>query len=84
MIVLVIKEVDFENKEQMVIGVADSVKNADKLINEYYGKHEATSWEHIGEYELECVKTIEIEDWNTVGETYKYDIWLEWFEINKL
>ena len=82
--VLVIHEVDLKCREQIVIGVADSTKNANKIINKYYGKHEATSWEQIGESNLEYIKTIEIKDWNTIGETYKYEIWLEWFELNKI
>lgn len=82
--VLLIHEVDLEFREQMVIGVADSIKNADKMINKYYGEHEATSWEHIGKPNLEYVKTIKVKDWNTIGETYKYDIWLERFKLNKI
>lgn len=31
----VIHEKDLNDKEQIVIGVADSVKNAEKIINEY-------------------------------------------------
>ena len=36
---LVIHEKDLDDKEQIVVGVADSVENAEKIINEYYAEH---------------------------------------------
>ncbi len=51
--VLVIHEKDLNDKEQIVIGVADSVKNAEKMINEYYGEYKEISYQDIRNYNLE-------------------------------
>lgn len=44
---IVIHEEYCKDKEQIVIGVADSVANANKLIDAYYGKYEQVYFNNI-------------------------------------
>ena len=81
MIVRVIHEKDLESNESIVIGVADSVENAEKVIKEYYGDFKEISHEDVGESNIEWIKVIEVEYPN--NEVCKYQIMLEWFELNK-
>ncbi len=73
---LVIHEKDLDDNEHIVVGVADSVKNAENIIKDYYGEFEEISYEDIRDCNLEYSKVIE------VNGTYKVMIWLEWFELN--
>lgn len=79
---IVIQEIDLDDLEQIVIGVADSVENAEKLINEYYGEHNVVSCEDIRDGNIECLKTLEVNGIN--DELYKVKIWLELFQLNEL
>ena len=54
---LVIHEKDLDDKEQIVVGVADSVENAEKIINEYYGEHKEISYIDICDSNLELIPT---------------------------
>ena len=77
---IVIHEKDLDDKEQIVVGVADSVENAEKIINEYYGEHKELSYNDIRDSNLEYSKVLEVKE--VSGEPYKVEIWLEWFELN--
>lgn len=77
---LVIHEKDLDDKEQIVVGVADSVENAEKIINEYYGEYKEISCNHIRNYNLEYSKVLEVK--NIFEEPYRVEIWLEWFQLN--
>ena len=77
---LVIHEKDLDDKEQIVVGVANSVENAEKIINEYYGEHKEISHNDIRESNLEYSKVLEVK--GCFEEPYKVEIWLELFELN--
>jgi len=80
--VLVINEKDLKDHEQIVICVADSVENAEKIINEYYGDFKEISYNGIRDSCLEYQKVIEVLDHE--NNPYRIEIWLEWFEINNI
>lgn len=77
---LVIHEKDLDDKEQIVIGVADSVENAEKIINEYYGEHKEINYKDIRDSNLEYSKVLEVK--GAFEEPYQVEIWLEWFQLN--
>jgi hypothetical protein len=79
--VLVIHEKDLEDKDQSVIGVVDSLEEADKLINKYYGEHTVLKFKDIRDSNLEWEKTLEVEG---VLTCYEVEVWLEWFQINQV
>ena len=80
---IVIHEKDYEDNEESVIGVADSVKNAESIIEEYYGKDNYTevSFNDIRDGNLEYSKVIEVK-WH-ICEPTKVTLKLEWFRLNK-
>ena len=77
---LVIHEKEIDDKEQIVVGVADSVENAEKIINEYYGEHKEISFNDIHYSNLEYSKILEVK--GAFEEPYQVEIWLEWFQLN--
>ena len=81
--VLVIQETDLEDGEQTVIGVADTIENSKKLINKYYGKHEIITYHTNNDY-IGYSKVLEIKGIKGIVETYKVEVFAEWFDINKL
>lgn len=80
--VLVIHEIDLDDQEQIVIGVADSVEAANKIIDQYYGKYKEISFLDIRDSNLECSKIIEIPSFS--DGSYQCKVILVWFEINKI
>lgn len=78
---LVIHEKDLIDNEQIVIGVADSVENAEKIINEYYGEHKEISHNDIRDSNLEYSKVLEVK--GAFEEPYRVEIGLEWFILNR-
>jgi len=81
MMVIVIHELDYSDKERDVIGVAESPEKAEEIIKEYYRDFEEISFTDIREGNLEYSKVIEVEDHRK--EKYKVEITLEWFQLNK-
>ena len=77
---LVIHEKDFDNKGRIVVGVADSIENAEKIINDYYGEYKEISYKDIRDSNLEYSKVLELE--GAFKKPYRVEIWLEWFELN--
>ncbi len=77
---LVIHEKDLDDKEQIVVGVADSVENAEKIINEYYGEYKEINYNDIRDSNLEYSKVLEVK--GAFEEPYRVEIWLEWFQLN--
>lgn len=77
---LVIHEKDLVDKEQIVVGVADSVENAEKIINEYYGEYKEISYNDILDSNLEYSKVLEVK--GAFEEPYRVEIRLEWFQLN--
>ncbi len=80
-LIVVIHEKDLLDNEGIVIGVADSVVNAEKVIKEYYGEFKEISHHDVGESNIEYIKVVEVKYPN--NEVCKYQIMLEWFELNK-
>lgn len=80
---IVIHEKDHEDNEESVIGVADSVKNAESIIEEYYGKDNYTevAFYNIRDSNIEYRKVIEIKWFNS--KPTKAILTLEWFSLNK-
>ena len=80
---IVIHEKDHEDNEQIVIGVADSVKNAEIIIDEYYGKENYTEvfFNDIRDSGLEYSKVIEIKWFES--EPTKVTLTLQWFTLNE-
>ena len=81
---IVIHEIDHDDDETIVIGVADSVKNAESIIEEYYGKGNYTevSFTDIRDSNLEYSKVIE-RKWHDGSQT-KLTLTLEWFSLNEI
>ena len=77
---IVIHEKDLDDKEQIVVGVAGSIGNAELLIKEYYGEYKEISYNDIRDSNLEYSKVLEVND--AFNEPYKVEICLEWFELN--
>jgi hypothetical protein len=80
---IVIHERDHDDNDKSVIGVADSVKNAESIIEEYYGdsNYRIISFQDIRDCSLEYSKVIEIEYEHF--ETSLATLTLEWFTLNK-
>ncbi len=53
----------------------------EKVIKEYYGEFKEVEVTHEGDSNIEYIKVIEVEYDN--GDICKYQIMLEWFEVNK-
>jgi hypothetical protein len=85
---IVIYEKDHDDNEQIVIGVADSVKNAEIIIDDYYGKGKYTevSFNDIRDSGLEYSKVIEIHGYEIDGyerQSFKCTLTLQWFTLNE-
>lgn len=80
-LVYVIHEIDLDDNERIVVGVADSLANVDKVVDEYYGKYKVVNYEDIRDSNLEWIKIIET-DGIMEGEIYRYKIWVEYFCLN--
>lgn len=81
--IIVIHELDHDDFESSVIGVADNKLDANKIIEEYYGKNNIAElkYRYIGESNLEYEKILEI---NNNTDTFKVTVTLEWFKINEV
>lgn len=77
---IVIHEKDLSDNEKIVIGVADSIENAEKIIKEYYGNYIEKSHIDIRDSNLEYSKILEVE--GAFQQTYNVCITLEWFCLN--
>jgi hypothetical protein len=80
--VLVIHEKDFEDFEQIVIGVADSVESAERMIREYYGDYKELSYRDIRDSDIEYSKRLEVKD--HLDKPYMVEIHLQWFSVNEI
>lgn len=81
--ILVIHEHDFDDGEDSVIGVADSVENAEKLMKEYYREWKEVSFRDIRDSGLEYEKVIRLWYSPKKKSTYDVKITLQWFTINE-
>jgi hypothetical protein len=82
---LVIHELDLDDNEKCVIGVADSIKNAESIIEKFYGKgkYKEISFNDIRDSNLEYSKVIEVNDSIIPNFNYKVKLTLEWFSLNE-
>lgn len=80
--VLVIHEKDLDDQEESVVGVATSIEEAEKLIDEYYGDYREISFRDIQAANLEYSKIIELDYSPKSERTYQCKITLQWFELN--
>jgi hypothetical protein len=80
---IVIHERDHDDNERSVIGVADSVENAESIIDEWYGtnNYRVMAFQDIRDSGIEYVQVIEIhcDHFGTSLAT----LTLEWFTLNK-
>jgi hypothetical protein len=81
--VIVIHELDHDDDESSVVGVADSLDNAESIIDDFYGKgnYKEISFRDIRESNLQYSKVIEVT--YPVGGITRYTLTLEWFVINE-
>jgi hypothetical protein len=80
--VIVIHEKDFDDDEHIIIGVADSIENAEEIIKKYYGDYKVINNVNTENPNIEYSKILELK--GGFGKTYKVKIWLEWFILNTL
>lgn len=81
-LVLVIHEKDLSDNEDSVIGVADSVKNAETIIKDWYGDPVTIEKTNIEDFNIEYKKTLWVE--GAFKKYYKVEVTLEWFILNKI
>ncbi len=83
-IIYVLIEQDLKDNETIVIGVANSVQNVQKIMDEYYGVYKVIDYKDIRDSQLEWEKTIEV-GWDELLKMNpeKYKVTLQWFELNK-
>lgn len=82
-IVYVIHELDLEDKETDVIGVASSLEKVDELVSEYYGDDFVEiSFQDIRDSTLEWSKVLEIKSYD--DSLYYVKITVQWFEVDSL
>ena len=82
---LVIHELDHEDEENTVVGIASSVEQAEDLIDEYYGtgNYQEISCNEIDQVNIEYVKLFEIQS-QFDKEPFCATICLEWFTLNEI
>lgn len=82
-IVYVIHEVDLETNNTDVIGVASSLENVDKLVDEYYGEdHTVNLFTDIRDSTLEWNKVLTVKSYD--GSDYSVSVTVQWFEVDVL
>ncbi len=75
--VLLIKEFDCQDREELILGIADNKASAMKMINEYYGKEAIISdIRNVIESRIFYLKV-------KVDRCY-YELSACWFELNKI
>jgi hypothetical protein len=80
--VLVIHETDLKDREQTVIGVADSLENAELVIDEYYGEFEEILDSSNEVSNIAYSKILEVDGaWDTPR---RVAVWTQWFKLNHL
>jgi hypothetical protein len=80
--VFVIHEKDLDDHEQIVIGVADSVENAERIIREYYGDYKQLSYRDIRDSDIEYSKRLEVKD--HLDKPHIVEVYLQWFTVNEI
>jgi hypothetical protein len=76
--VLLIKEFDCQDREELILGVADNKASAMKMINEYYGKEAIIS-------DIKNVIESRIDFYLKVkANRCYYELTAYWFELNKI
>lgn len=81
MILYVIHELDQDDTEKSVIGVADSVDESEKMIEKYYGPHKVLSKEVIEKDGIEYTKMLKVKG---PERSYIVDITIQSFVLNEI
>ena len=76
----VLTERDPEDGQILIIGVADSLENADKIMSEYYKEFKITRFKDVRDSGIEWYKDIQLTD--IYGCTYEYTCTLQSFTLN--
>lgn len=79
--IYIITQIDSDDSEQTIIGVADSVEKANEMINEYYGDFKEITYDDVRDSGIEYAKTIEVIN---ADDPYKVGIILETFNLNEI
>ena len=81
---IVIHEIDHEDNKQIVIGVADSIKNAELMIEEYYGKgeFEYVSKNDIRDCDIEYTRLMNVSGLG--GKVYQVTVTLMNYRLNEV
>ncbi len=79
--VIVIHEIDFDDNSHSVIGIADSIVVAEKMIKDYYGEFNVISYIDVRDSSIEYEKILNVK---SIRDDYNVKVWLQWFELNRL
>lgn len=85
--IIVIHELDLEDNERLIVGVADSIQSAESMIAQYYGSDpEVVRIDDLQEYDDGSLysKTLEISKGFGGGDTYRVKVTLEQFTLNSI
>jgi hypothetical protein len=77
---LIVHEKDLQDKEEDVIGVVDSIENAESIIKQYYGEFTEISKKDIRDSTLEYSKVLKVKSFD--DSFYEVEITLQWFTLN--
>lgn len=75
-------EEDQEDKETSIVGVFDSVENANKGLTDYYGVFETVKHKDVHEFNLEWFKELKVKD--HMNKYYNVKLWLQYFILNEV
>ena len=76
--VLVISEFDCQDREELILGVADNKASAMKMINKYYGKEAIISdIRNVIESRIDFYLKVKVD-------RCYYELTAYWFELNKI
>jgi len=79
---LLIQEFDHSDKERCVIGIAESSKFVEQMINEYYGGLQKELTSTVGDENNLWLKIFEVLDHN--NKPYKVTVWVDYYCINQI
>lgn len=80
--IYVLTERDPVDGNTIVIGVSDSLENADKMMSDYYKEFEVKRFKDVRDSGIEWYKDVELTDIN--GSKYYYTCILESFILNNV
>ena len=81
-VVYTLLEEDQEDKETSIIGVFDSVDNANKGLTYYYGEFEVMEHKDMQDGGIEWFKELKVKD--HINNDYNVKLWLQYFRLNEV